>query len=293
MSNWIVGILITTGLHAQPTTTIGPNTSLPTINPNITPQTPLIDTTIAYPLLVTVHMTTNLRFPAPIFRVDIGSPGVIGKKIGKTENILLLKAAKPGFPATNVSVYLDNGQLYSFLVRYADSLTSFNYSFPPSPIPPKDGVIFTSTEDSKSRMETDASLISVAPDFMHLTRSSARLHLTLTGIYIKNDLLWLKLKAINSSPLTCYPDLLHLALEDKQQWRRTAIQSIEISPVYLPPNTPLPSDSSRSLVIGLRPLSISKGKTLLLEWGEKDGRRIHLSISEKKLHRAKEPKSIL
>lgn len=278
VSKWIVGILITTSVQAQPPATINPN-----------PAIPAADTITSYPLLVTQHMTTNLRFPAPIFRVDFGSAAVIGRKIGKTENILLLKAAKPGFPATNVSVYLDNGRLYSFLVRYADSLASFNYSFPdlPTTTPPGDGVIFTSAEDSKSRMENDANLVSLAPGFMHLTRSSAQLQLILTGTYIKDGLLWLKLKASNHSSLTCKLDLIHLAEEDRHQWRRTAAQSIEITPVYIPPNTSLPADSSLSFALGLKPLTISKRKILILEWGEKDGRRIRLLITGKKLLRTR------
>ena len=290
VSNWIVGILMTTGTQAQ---------SPATFSPNANPANIAADTITSYPLLVTQHMTTNLRFPVPIFRVDIGSAGVIGRKIGKTENILLLKAAKPGFPATNVSVYLDNGRLYSFLVRYADSLTSFNYSFPnPPPTTPPgdgvigDGVIFTSAEDSKSRMDNDARLVSNTPGFMHLTRSSARLQLTLTGTYIKDDLLWLRLKATNHSSLTCKPDLVHLAEEDKHQWRRTAIQSIELPPVYIPQNTSLPTDSVLSFALALKPPTISKGKTLILEWGEKDGRRIRLSITHKKLLRSRTLKLI-
>src|SRR5579859_6002873 len=87
------------------------------------------DTIGAYPLLVTERYTTNLLFPSPIFKVDIGTADVLARKMGKTENVLLLKADRRGMASTNVSVYLADGRFFSFEVRYADSLSTFNYSF--------------------------------------------------------------------------------------------------------------------------------------------------------------------
>src|SRR4051812_43764006 len=90
---------------------------------------PRMDSIGSFPLQLAERYTTNLIFPFAIVGVDLGSGDVIAKKMGKTENVLLLKAGKAHFLPTNVSVYLKNGVLYSFRVTYADSLLVFNYSF--------------------------------------------------------------------------------------------------------------------------------------------------------------------
>jgi hypothetical protein len=308
---WIVALLIVSGAQAQPRP--HGNTA------GITPAS-VIDTIDAIPLQVTQHLTTNLRFPAAIFRVDIGSGDVLAKKTGKTANILLLKAGRPGFPVTNISVYLDNGCLYSFLVSYTDTLTSFNYSFrdEAQSRPTRRELIFSNIADDRGRMEEDAKLVSAADGFMHVSASAAGLRLLLKGSYIKDSLLWLQLRTDNRSTLDCRPALLRCSEEDRRQWNRTATQSIGIKPAYDPGvirlaarsnapfaagsnasftagnapftagNAPFTAASSASFALGIQLPSMTKGKQLIIQWGEAEGRQVRLRIPSKKLLRSRQ-----
>jgi conjugative transposon TraN protein len=278
----------------------------------------------SYPLELAERFTTNLIFPFAIANVDLGSGDIIAKKLGKTENVLLLKAGKAHFAVTNLSVYLENGRLYSFRVSYADSLTTWNYCFRadsgataavsarrvpatvkerhvpetmsaghitatmggvPAQFP---SVKFTAWPVDKGRMEEDARLVVAAKPFLRARVSSNGLGLALRGVYLRNGLLWLSFRTRNRSLIDFKPDLLRCSLEDRKRVRRTAVQSIELPPVYVPVKEVVAGGSRSRWAMGLRPLTVAPGKKLVVEWsGDTDGRRLRLVIPGKYLLRAR------
>ncbi|MBS1665184.1 MAG: DUF4138 domain-containing protein [Bacteroidetes bacterium] len=230
-------------------------------------QTITIDTIRPFPLGLSENITTNIKFASPISKVDFGSPDVGGRKTGQSENILLLKAARPNFPQTNISVYLTNGAFYSFLVHYTPIPTNFNYSFKDFPAAnPIHQITLPTT---------------------HITASNEEIQLTLTNLYIKDDLLWLHLRATNKSSISFKPGILHSTIRSLHPFRRTADESIDILPIHSPQNIDLPADSTITLTLAFKPLAPDRQKRLVLEWGEHDGRRILLSIKAKHLLHAR------
>ncbi|HEY4291375.1 MAG TPA: DUF4138 domain-containing protein [Puia sp.] len=259
-----------------------------------------------YPLELAERFTTNLIFPFAISNVDLGSGDIIAKKLAKTENVLLLKAGKAHFAPTNVSVYLENGRLYSFRVSYADSLAVFNYSFQAdsieatmgirhapvsgaqTPVTLPAAVKFTAWPVDKGRMAEDAKLVITAKPFLRARVMTGGLQLALRGIYLRNGLLWLSFRTRNQSLIDFDPDLLRCDIEDRTRVRRTAVQSIGLEPMYVPAKEIVTGGRRNRWAMGLTPLTIGSGKKLVVEWGGgKDGRRLRLVIPGKYILRAR------
>lgn len=74
-------------------------------------------------LTITYNKTTNLIFPYSVQSIDRGSRDILVQQPKGTENIVQVKADKPNFDQTNLSVITIDGKLYSFTVDYTDQPT--------------------------------------------------------------------------------------------------------------------------------------------------------------------------
>ena len=70
-------------------------------------------------LNITYNKTTNLIFPYSVQSIDRGSKDILVQQPKGTENVVQVKADKPNFIQTNLSIITIDGQLYSFTVDYA------------------------------------------------------------------------------------------------------------------------------------------------------------------------------
>src|SRR6187401_1585934 len=77
-------------------------------------------------LTITCNKTTNLIFPANVQSVDRGSKDILVQQPKGVENIVQVKADKPNFSQTNLSVITVDGSLYSFTVDYTPQPTQLN-----------------------------------------------------------------------------------------------------------------------------------------------------------------------
>ena len=71
-------------------------------------------------LEVTYDKTVHVIFPAEVRYVDLGSPDLIAGKADGAENVIRVKATVRDFPnETNMSVITEDGNFYTFNVKYA------------------------------------------------------------------------------------------------------------------------------------------------------------------------------
>src|SRR6478752_7349302 len=77
-------------------------------------------------LAITYNKTTNLIFPFSVQCIDRGSKDILVQQPKGTENIVQVKADKPNFTQTNLSVITIDGKLYSFMVDYASQPSQLN-----------------------------------------------------------------------------------------------------------------------------------------------------------------------
>jgi hypothetical protein len=139
-------------------------------------------------------------------------------------------------------------------------------------------------------MEEDARRVISAPRFLRVRASAGKVGLSLRGSYLKDGLLWLNLRARNRSLIDFKPDLLRCYIEDGRRVRRTAVQSIDVKPVYTPVMSVLTGGGERKWALGFAPFVIGRGKRLVIEWnGGKDERRVRLVIRGKHILRTRNP----
>ena len=76
-------------------------------------------------LEITYDKTVHIIFPSPVRYVDLGSPNLIAGKADGAENVIRVKATRKHFRSeTNMSVITEDGNFYTFNVKYADEPTS-------------------------------------------------------------------------------------------------------------------------------------------------------------------------
>src|SRR6266487_5764395 len=112
----------------------------------------------SYHLNITCNKTTNLIFPFSIVNVDRGSKDVLVQKVTGAENILQVKADKPNFSETNLSVITADGNLYSFVVDYLNEPSQLNIVFQKDALNPlkNEQVIFSKNNNNAGELNTIA-----------------------------------------------------------------------------------------------------------------------------------------
>jgi len=231
--------------------------------------------TAQHPLLnLTTEKTTSLIFPFSIVHVDRGTVDVLVEQVKATDNILLLKAGKKAFPETNLSVVTSDGSLYSFRVCYAGDPTEWVYRLP---VQKRPTLSFTAN-----------SLLDNPPLIKGLRRSVGDIEAAITGIYIRDNHLFFQLRLQNRSALDYDIDFIRFFIRDRVVRKRTAIQEIELKPLFIAGNqTTLKAKQTSVIVIALGKFTIPSTQHGLLEVGEKDGTRLlQLKLPNKKLFQA-------
>lgn len=72
-------------------------------------------------LEIAYDKTVHVIFPAPVKYVDLGSTNLIAGKADGAENVIRVKATTRNFrEETNMSVITEDGNFYTFNVKYAD-----------------------------------------------------------------------------------------------------------------------------------------------------------------------------
>ena len=220
-------------------------------------------------LCISSKKTTSLIFPFPIKHVDRGNKEIIVQQVAEAENILLVKAAAPNFPETNLSVITGDGSLYSFEVCY-DSLPSvWVYKLP---------------VQKEATMAAYANAVLVSqPLLKSLHHRKWDMHLRVTGVYIKGEVLYYQISIQNESQLDYPIDGLRFSIRDKEQNKRTAIQEIELHPLLIAGNASLvKAHDVTTIVVALEKHVIPDKKTLVVDVAEKgEGRSLSLHIGNR------------
>lgn len=249
-------------------------------------QTTIIE---PYPLKITLNKTTNLIFPFAIKSVDRGSGDVLAQKAKGVENILLVKAGRENFSETNLSVITADGKLYSFILGYINNPTAINISF---------ATDTNNTEVSsllmplynQAAIQIDAGRVAKEKKKIHGVRDYRfAIQFSLNGIYIKNDVIFFKLEVANNSNINYDVDMLRFFIKDEKKSKRTALQEVEIQPLYAHGDTStIRGDAKNIIVFALPKFTIPDKKYLSIQLMEKNGgRNLHLFIPNRTIIKAK------
>lgn len=211
------------------------------------------------PLSITTDKTTSLIFPFPIKYVDRGTKDVIVQPVKEDERILLVKAASKQFAETNLSVVTGDGNVYEFTVNYAAQPAVLVMHLPPN---------------KKASISSYAQAILNNPPKRILKVEHGGVISKLTGIYIKDDVIYYQLEIHNHSPLDFDIELLKFHIIDKKRSKRTALQENELVPLYIAGNkSKVKSYNFSVIVVALDKFTLPDAKFLGIQLMERNGGR--------------------
>lgn len=219
---------------------------------------------------ITTDKTTSLIFPFAIRHVDRGTKDILVQQVKEVDNILLVKAASKEFPETNLSVVTEDGSIYSLVICYDSQPPVWIYHLP----------VYT-----KANIATYAHGILDNPKRMRGARDR-RWDITtnVTGIYIKDNIIYYQLRLTNQSPINYDIELLRFYIKDKKKGKRTAVQENELIPLFVAGNTnKVNALTNNVLVVALEKFTIPDAKFLAIQLTEKNGGR-HLQMKVKNRH---------
>ena len=223
--------------------------------------------------------TTSIVFPYSIKSVDKGSADVLVQKAKGVENILLLKAAKQYFFQTNLTVVTTDARLYVFVLNYNEDCPDLNIKAENAAAASKD-VLFSMENENQKKIEQLASLVlSKKKKTSGLKKSKFQIRLEVNGIFIDQDVLYLRVVFENKSKINYDIDQLRFFIRDQRKSKRTASQEIEILPLYTTSSSAaIPYKSEVIKVYAVEKFTIPENKYLTLQVIEKNGGR-HLEVN--------------
>lgn len=210
-------------------------------------------------LSVTTDKTTSLIFPFPIKYVDRGTKDVIIQSVKEDDRILLVKAASKQFTETNISVITDDGNVYQFTVSYSAQPSVLIMHLPPQ---------------QKASLSAYATMILNTPAKRIAKVEHGGVISKVTGIFIKDNVIYYQLEIHNHSPLDFDVDLLKFQVVDKKKSKRTAIQENEVVPLLVAGNkAKVKAYNFSVIVVALEKFTIPDAKFLQIQLMEKNGGR--------------------
>lgn len=226
--------------------------------------------------------TTSIVFPYPIKSIDKGSADVLVQKAKGVENILLVKAARQYFFQTNLTIVTSDAKLYVFVLNYNEDCPDLNINAENALAASKE-VLFTLVNENQKKIEQSASLaLSKKIKTSGLKKAKFQIKLEVSGIFIHEDVLYLRAVFENKSKISYDIDQLRFFIRDQRKSKRTASQEIEIQPLYSTSSSAVIPDKSEVVkVFALEKFTIPEDKYLTLQLLEKNGGR-HLEVNIKK-----------
>lgn len=245
----------------------------------------------ATPLDITFNKTTSIVFVNVIKSVDRGSRDVMAQKAKGVENVLQLKAARAGFPETNLTVVTADGLIHQFTINYSKEPRQLVVTLPGAETSnPGNVPLIFETDMTEADMESYSKSIEHSKRAIRLiNEGNNKIHLSLHGIYIKENVIFYRFRAKNQSNINYDVDYMRFYIRDKSKVRRTASQEVEMKPLYVYGNAnAIKGHSSEDVVYALEKFTIPDAKRLVIEMFERNGgRHLKLSIKNKTIVNAR------
>lgn len=223
---------------------------------------------------IATDKTTSLIFPFAIRHVDRGTKDVLVQKVKEADNILLVKAASKDFPETNLSVVTGDGNVYSFIVNYKERPEEF---------------VFELLASSKASISAYASgVLDNRRVIKGIHDKSWEIEATVTGIYIKDNVIYYQIFLSNQSPIDYDIDVMRFYIRDKKKIKRTAAQENDCIPLFIAGNNKqIKAYSFSVVVVALEKFTIPDARFLAVQIMEKNGgRHLQMKVSNSKIVRA-------
>lgn len=240
-------------------------------------------------LLLTFSKTTNLIFPYAIKSIDKGSRDILVQKAIGVENVLQVKAGKPNFEETNLTVVTADGSLYSYVLNYAEKPTGMNIRVKNAQLSPTPVAVF-SKDATNDEIQRNAEKIVVKRKTIDgIDAVSNGVSVAIKGLYVHEGVLYFQLQFQNTSAFNYDIKMLRFFIKDKKKSKRTASQEIEVDPLYILGNTVIIRNQSEQIVVVAVPkFTIPDKKVFMFQMQEENGgSNLSIEMENKQLFKAK------
>ena len=251
-------------------------------------------------LEITYEKTVHILFPAPIKYVDLGNTNLVAGKADGVENVLRVKAAIRNFTEeTNMSVITEDGDFFSFNVKYVDEprllnieMCDFIHDGEAVNRPNNAMDIYLTELGSESPRMVRLILKSIYRDdkrrIRHIGCKRFGVQFLLKGLYAHGDLLYFHTEVRNDTNVPFDVDFVNFKIADKKIVKRTAMQERVIYPLraynYV---TRMEGKDGACTVFALPKFTLPDDKKLVVELAEKQGGRYQVfEITNEELTRA-------
>ena len=237
-------------------------------------------------LEITYDKTVHVIFPSPVRYVDLGSTDLIAGKADGAENVIRVKATTKNFrQETNMSVITEDGNFYSFNVKYADEplllnveMCDFIHDGETVNRPNNAMEIYLTELDNESPRLVRLIMKSVYERdkrrIRHIGCKRFGVQFLLKGLYSHGGLLYFHTQIKNTSHVPFDVDFVTFKIADKKLVKRTAMQEQVVYPLraynYV---TRVDGRKSECTVFALPKFTIPDGKKPVVEMYEKQGGR--------------------
>ena len=251
-------------------------------------------------LEITYEKTVHIIFPAPIKYVDLGNTSLVAGKADGAENVLRVKAAIRNFTEeTNMSVITEDGDFFSFNVKYVDEprllsieMCDFIHDGEAVNRPNNAMDIYLTELGSESPRMVRLILKSIYRDdkrrIRHIGCKRFGIQFLLKGLYAHGDLLYFHTEVKNDTNVPFDVDFVSFKVADKKIVKRTAMQERVIYPLraynYV---MRMEGKDEACTVFALPKFTLPDDKKLVVELTEKQGGRHQVfEITNEELMRA-------
>lgn len=237
---------------------------------------------------VTFNKTSSLVLPHPVTAVDRGSRDLLVQKVSGARNILYLKAARPAFSETNLTVITGDGSIREFTVVYsarpAEMITRIDEVKDRMP-----DIVFDAAVSEVDLARYVSVILESAKKGKRCHDKNGGVRLALKNISIAQNVLFFHIEITNRSHVGYNTDLFRFFIEDRKQVRRTATQKRDLLPVYTSDDLDtVPGKARVNAVFAFDKFTIPDAKRLVIEVFEHNGgRHLQLNIPNRVLVRAR------
>lgn len=242
-------------------------------------------------LEITTSKTTVIVSHYQIRSVDRGSRDILVQKVNGVDTLLEVKAARPDFPESNLTIITGDGQVHMFVVTYRAQPANLLVVLAADA-----RGIASAVQDNRTTSLTDADYEVLSDSVMQQRRGFKKMHdqfygvtLTLLGIWIHDDVLLFHFRLKNKSAIGYDVGQINFYIRDQKQSKRTAAQDLAMIPLSINgPHDRVRKSKADNFVVALPKFTIPNKKILFIVFKEEQGGRLlRLKIKNKHLMRAK------
>lgn len=227
------------------------------------------------PFAITVSRDkyVHLIFPYRVKYIDFGNTTISVQRADNVDNIIKIKAEETDFPETNLSVITDGGRFYTFDINYSEHPSALSFVVDNTEKTREVAMLDDNEVNNRDREKIQKAMDSYNLN-MRLNARKNGVIFSIQNIFIRKNILFLKLELNNRSTIDYDIDFMRFYIQDKKIAKKTAGQQIIQEPLFMMGyKKQIPAKESHSFIVAFEKFTIPDKKKFIIEIQEVNGGR--------------------